>query len=281
MIAAKIEGRLGNQLFQYAFIYSAAKHLDTSFYIDQGIEKFKLYDYFEIEKGLFYPLESYLFKISGFKNFFNYHLKKLFYVILKFIFLNKEVMIKDYEQPVEEVLRTLQNKSLYIGFFQSEKYFIEFNSEIKSLFTVKKKYRNHFSTIFNEFKTKKNLVVIHVRRGDYLDLGYAHNSSYYLKAIDTLNLVEPFYVFISDDVEFVEKEFRHIHEKYVSRYNEIIDFQFLINADACILSKSSFSWWGAFLNCKKAKIIVPDTLEHNGLSMKVSSDYTLNSWIRV
>jgi hypothetical protein len=34
-----------------------------------------------------------------------------------------------------------------------------------------------------------------------------------------------------------------------------MDFQHLLNADVCIISNSTFSWWGAWLNNKPTKVI--------------------------
>lgn len=78
MVSTKIQGRLANQLFQYAFIYAIAKRLNTCFYIDKSIEKFKLPKYFNIKKDLFYPLDFYLFSIKDQKHIFSYHLKEYF-----------------------------------------------------------------------------------------------------------------------------------------------------------------------------------------------------------
>ena len=48
MIAVKLEGRLGNQLFQYAFAYASAKKLKTTFYLDKSTDNFLLPRYFLI-----------------------------------------------------------------------------------------------------------------------------------------------------------------------------------------------------------------------------------------
>jgi len=72
-----------------------------------------------------------------------------------------------------------------------------------------------------------------------------------------LTIENPYYIFISDDLSYIEEEFDYLKEKYISKHNDIIDFQFLLNADICILSNSSFSWWGAYLNNKKATVFAP------------------------
>ena len=71
MIAVRLEGRLGNQLFQYAFIYAAARKLNTSFYLDKSIEKFLLPQYFEVKNDFIRVLDNNIFSVTGYKNIFS------------------------------------------------------------------------------------------------------------------------------------------------------------------------------------------------------------------
>ena len=257
MIAVRIEGRLGNQLFQYAFIYSAAKKLNTSFYCDKGIEKFKLYDYFDIQKDLFYPLDRYVFNTEGFKNIFNYHLRRFAYKVADNILLKKKPVIIDNEDDVVEAIQRLENKKLYYGFFQSQEYFKQYENDIKTLFKIKIEFKEKFAALYSKLDLTKTIVVVHVRRTDYVGMGIAVDIEYYHNAIKRVRDENSFFVFISDDSKFVEEQFNDIEDKYISTHSEIIDFQFLMHADVCILSCSSFSWWGAYLNNKVSEVIVP------------------------
>ncbi len=83
------------------------------------------------------------------------------------------------------------------------------------------------------------------------------NYSYFHKAIESINNDRNYFIFVSDEPDTIENEFSYIKNKYISDNDEIIDFQFIIHADICILSNSSFSWWGAYLNIKQPKIIAP------------------------
>jgi len=62
----------------------------------------------------------------------------------------------------------------------------------------------------------------------------------------------------------------------------ITDFQIIMNADACIISNSSFAWWAAYLNSKKdKKIYCPE----HWLGFKIKREYPENiipgEWIKV
>jgi hypothetical protein len=48
MIGVKLEGRLGNQMFQYAFAYALAKATGQYFFIDQEKYAFDGRRYFEL-----------------------------------------------------------------------------------------------------------------------------------------------------------------------------------------------------------------------------------------
>lgn len=265
MIAVRVEGRLGNQLFQYAFIYSAAKRLNTSFYIDKGIEKFKLYDYFEIEKDLFYPLDRYVFSIAGFKNILNHHFKRFFYNISDYIFLQKRIIMENSSSTVKEALESLKDTSHYLGFYQSENYFLPYSREIRQLFTLKKKVADSYKIKFEKtLPTDKKLVAVHIRKTDYqgmgnLNLGGEDLSlpfSYYHNAIKELDWQTHYFIFTSDDQSGVEAEFDYLPFKHISYDDEITDFQHILNADICVIANSTFSWWGAYLNYKPHKQII-------------------------
>jgi hypothetical protein len=259
MIGLKIQGRLGNQLFQYSMAYTIAKQLKTSFFFDQSLEKFYLHQYFEIPNYRFATLDRYLFSIRGFKNLFSFYAKKI-----SFFFVEKIFIKRTLNEANIETLK-LQNKTLYVGYFQSENYFISFKDELLKNLKIKKKYLDRYQDKFEEkFKSKK-IITIHIRRGDYQNLpqwglGAADLRlplKYYRQTIKNYEK-DPsvLFVFIGDDQKYVEENFDYIKNKIVSKENEIIDFLHLVYADVCIISNSTFSWWGAYLNQKKNHMVI-------------------------
>jgi len=256
MISVRLEGRLGNQLFQYAFIYNASKKLNTSFYLDKSVDCLLLDKYFDIENDFCWCFDKYIFSIKGFKNIFSHHLKYKFYGLLKSLFSLKEVNVDNYADPVTKV-GSISNNTIYSGFFQSEQYFKEISGEIYSIFNVKDIYKTEFETVIRNSGIADKYVVIHIRRKDYIDLGFALDYEYFHRAIKSIHKEENYYVFISDEPDDIEQRFNYIKHKYISYQSEIIDFQFINYAATCILSNSSFSWWGAYLNQNKPYIIAP------------------------
>lgn len=256
MVAVRLEGRLGNQLFQYAFIYATAKKLNVRFYMDKSVDYLLIDKYFDIQNDFCHIPDNKIFSIKGYKNIFSHYLRWGFYYSLRKILLLKRETFSNFESPAKQ-LHKVKNGLLYEGFFQSEEYFIDYKNDIEKLFDIKKIYRASFQTIFDTLPKARKYITVHVRRGDYIDHKLAMPVSYYHQAISSIDQPDNYYIFVSDDSGFVKKEFAYIPNKYVSVNDEIIDLQFLINADICILSNSSFSWWGAYLNNKATDILAP------------------------
>lgn len=259
MISIKLEGRLGNQLFQFAFIYAASKKLDTSFYLDKSIVDFILPEYFVVKNDFLLALDNHIFSIKGYKYIFSIHLKKTFYLMLEKICFGKKKIIVNSDASASVALMNLRNGFMYKGYFQSEEYFKNFKEDLKTIFTIKQQYKTAFNNISATVSSSKKTVTVHIRRGDYVSTEYELPTNYYKTALSMISDEDNFYVFVSDDPLFIEQEFKYIENKYISYNSEIIDLQFLINADICILSNSSFSWWGAWLNNKPGKkVIAPE-----------------------
>jgi len=272
MIAVQIEGRLGNQLFQYAFIYAAAKKLKTSFYVDKSFQQYLIPQYFEVKKDRWHFFDENIFSIKGYKHFFHLYLKRGFYILVNQIYLRKNTISFSNNQPAEAAIAGLKDKTLYKGFFYSQSYFNQSVNDIRHLYKIKKQYIDRFEQIAKPLFTTEKRVVVHVRRGDYIDQDIALPISYYHRAIAETNGQDTGFIFISDDPAFVEENFGYLANKYISTNDDIIDLQFLMNAQVCILSPSSFSWWGAWLNQRPDKqVIAPEYW----LGFKEKKDYPM------
>lgn len=256
MVGVKLEGRLGNQMFQFAFAYATAKKLDTKFYLDRSIIAFLPAKYFDLPKNLDTKLDYSIFKIKGYKHFFSHHLKKAFYLFIKCFYRLQTIVIANENVPTEEI-KKIEPNTLIIGYFQSELYFLEARAAIKSFFSIKKPFRESFQQQLSNLPKDKPYIAVHIRRGDYRDLGLDLPYAYFHEAIEKIGDRDAFYVFLSDEPDQIENEFSYLPYKYISKQNEIIDFQFLTQANTCVLSNSSFSWWGAYLNSKQATIYAP------------------------
>jgi hypothetical protein len=241
MIGVRLDGRLGNQMFQYAFAYAESKRKNTSFFIDQLKSNFIVKDYFDL---------------NGYHPFMNSLKVKLFYSFLK----NNYATCKEEAGGLFDADADTGNKAYFHGYFQSEKYFSAFSDEIKREFTIrphwKRLFGEKYAAVFRDNKT----IAIHVRKTDYTDLGILQGDpkdmslpdDFFTGILKRIQKADDYrIIFISDDIDYCRRKFSHIPNACFENNEMIIDMQILMNADICIISHSSFSWWGAYLNRKK------------------------------
>jgi len=257
MIAIVLSGGLGNQLFQYAFIYNQHKKLNTAFFLVKNGTPIDLYKYFELEKNFFYRLDKLLFDHAGFKLLFSHYLRRGFYNRVCNRLTKRHILIDINEDP-NSVLQKADDNALYYGFYQSEIYFKGSADEILKAYSIKPKYLKAYDQKFSWLKKYQSVVVIHIRMADYKTAAGNKDSlilplGYYHKVIREIHAPDNFYVIMSDEINTIQKEFDYLENKYFSNESEIVDFQLMMNADVCIIANSTFSWWAAYLNNKKNK----------------------------
>jgi hypothetical protein len=71
------------------------------------------------------------------------------------------------------------------------------------------------------------------------------------------NLENPFFVFLSNDSEYIEKEFSYIKNKKISKNSVGVDIAIMRNCENAIVSNSTLSWWGINLITTRNKVIAP------------------------
>lgn len=144
------------------------------------------------------------------------------------------------------------------GYFQSEKYFKHCEKEIRKTFTLKEEYENNIRWKWNDI-LKTNTVSIHVRRGDYLNNQSFHPCpplKYFEKSIqyiETKYKIDNILIF-SDDIQWC-KENLDKNYIFVENQNEIDDMFLMSFCNHNIITNSTFSWWGAWLNKNENKIV--------------------------
>ncbi|MEQ9298874.1 MAG: alpha-1,2-fucosyltransferase [Cyclobacteriaceae bacterium] len=248
MIQIEINGRLGNHLFQYAFGISASRQLGTRF-------SFKNEDRLEIDE--YFELPSY--KRGFLKIPF---LIRLYDRVKSMIDTTRNVVVLDeYQTQVD-----LKDNVTYRGHFQSYDFFKEHEQLVRREFTIKEQFTKDFNSRYGDIFSTNEVIGVHIRRGDYLDVhlpelgskGLQLPISYYRKCLKEIcSNKNSIVYFASDDIEFVKKQFEN-KPNYIFSTNElIIDFIALSSVDKLITSNSSFSWWAGFLNQRCQKVYAP------------------------
>ena len=145
---------------------------------------------------------------------------------------------------------------IYHGYFQTEKYFPN-REHILYVFEPS-------SFVLEKIEKYKHLLegetcAIHVRRGDYSlsqeSKHHTKNMEWYRSAMDIIKADK--YIVFSDDVEYVKSNFIGDNFSFISD-KDYVELFLMSMCKHNIISSSSFSWWGAWLNKNpNKKVIAP------------------------
>ena len=262
MIVTKIQGGLGNQMFQWAYgrslslKYNKKLLIDRSFYTHQG----KIVRNFLLNK-------------------FNLELIDLDRNILNFE--NKRVRIlSDPNYYSGHILS--ENENYYLdGYWQSEKFFYE----NESLILLDFEYTSEkIINVYKEIDFENNMTIsLHVRRGDYVD---SHNMyplqsiEYYKNALDQIGKYDKLLIF-SDDISWCENNFNFDNMIFSRGFDPVEDVTLMSKCHHNIIANSSFSWWGAKLNQNKDKKVIAPSLWYGPKMNIETKDLIPESWIKI
>lgn len=101
----------------------------------------------------------------------------------------------------------------------------------------------------------ENLVFVHVRRGDYLtwpsrEYPAALDKQWYIKAMDQMRakVKTPIFLLLSDDPYYAKDCFGDQPDILISENDMQVDLALMSQCQHGILSASSFAWWGAWFS---------------------------------
>ena len=246
------EGRLGNQMFQYAFIRGMSKRYGYDFIIpDANANRFDNYGLFDC------------FELEGCKT-------------------------GEGSYPTSECRDTAFNQKFldecsdntnYSGVFQTEKYFANATEELRKDFTFKKDILDPCQEFIDNVG---DVIFLHVRRGNsnlvgkrgekwsYQLLQDYHplmKKEYYLEALSHFDESKKVIV-LSDTIDWCKNQDWLQDDRFLfsdSSYEIFDDGASVPYIDICLMSlcsggiiaNSSMSWWGAWLQNDRGKVIAP------------------------
>jgi hypothetical protein len=240
MIAVERRGRLGNQLFQFAFGIAASARLDTSFVMADD----------EL-RGLF-TLDGYANVLGRLSRSLSYRAQRAAHP-----FPVVKIANTDFTTPAEVVAR-LEDRRHYAGFFQSEDFFRDVADRVRAAFTPRREHRERFEQRYTGL-VGAPYVCCHIRRTDYLEWrgGAALPFSYYADALDVLGARDTPVVFVGDDLTNARRAFGDLPGVRFEQNDEVVDLQLLTHAESAVTSNSTFGWWGAWLGRPGRSIVTP------------------------
>ncbi len=273
MIVVKLIGGLGNQMFQYAAAKALALSQNKKLQIDKSaFENYKVHQYglhhFNIE-AFFFSSESRFVK----------RLRAIF-------FNNLDYQEKDFGYN-DEFFGLHGDWIFLTGYFQSEKYFKQYEKEIRADFIITSPLKKSTSDMVLQMQGT-NAVSIHFRRGDYVGnaLHDTKNEAYYHSAVALMEskVENPVFYVFSDDILWAKQNFTAKSKIVFVDFNDALsnfeDIMLMSNCKHNIITNSSFSWWGAWLNNNQDKIVIAPRIWFNDLSINVN-DLVPENWIKL
>ncbi len=291
MNIVRINSGLGNQMFQYAFSVAMLQfEPDTKVDISEFNYR-KHHNGYELDRIFnIDPQYATIKETDRLADVSKSLLSEIRRKFLKNKLKTTGSLVIEQEPPVYKPQLLELKNTYFIGFWQSEKYFISIADKILQEFTFKIPLDKTNAEIAEKIQNT-NAVSIHFRRGDYLKKSRAHITStvctvdYYRRAITYIaeKTDNPYFFIFSDDMDWVKENFILENAHYInnnSGKNSYRDMQLMSLCKHNIIANSSFSWWGAWLNRSADKIVcapeiwfrqidMPDIISENWVKIKV------------
>lgn len=269
IIIVRLYGGLGNQLFTYA----AAKRLsifnNCKLYIDAGSGFFRDRKYKRSYRLDSFEITSPTASWGSFLGLIITYTRRIFESVNEKLSVTNKIIIHQKKISFDPELLSLQviNPVLFEGFWQSEGYFKDIESTIRSEFRFKQSLVKEILPFTTQIDFSKG-VAIHVRhfkdehhsnQGNIKDDYYERSIEFYQKLIPDAE----FWLF-SDDPKRALLKFEGIKIKCIpissilKDSNEIKELFMMSQFRNFIIGNSTFSWWGAWLSeYSDKKVVAP------------------------
>jgi len=280
---------LGNQMSQYSFYLQKKKSNSESSLITfcKDHNGFELNKVFNINY------------VASFKENFLYILFRILIaekggasikVLKKFLnFFGIKITRENYNYNFQEkYLNVSKGINFYLGGWHTEKYFKSVSEKIKMAFIFQIPSDKLNQQIIEDINTT-NSISVHIRRGDFLNkdninlFGQVCSRAYYEMAIKRIEKKidnSHFFVF-SNDMDWVKQNLVMKNVSYVNcntGQNSWKDMYLMTICKHNIIANSTFSWWGAWLNKNKNKIVI---CPHRFLNNDTYTDIYPDSWVKI
>lgn len=261
MIIVKLQGGLGNQMFQYALGRTLSLRHKATLKFDCSYLKSAN------QSGRFLEIDGFQIKLEeATKNEIARYRGILAKISDKLKKENRKKYILEKSRFFDPSILE-RNDGYFDGHWNSERYFKEYENPIRRDFQLKNPLGPKALETQWEIAKSKKAVSVHIRRGDYVSIqkiAAVHGALplfYYETACDKIleKFPDAHFFVSSDDIGWAKENFP---KKYLAIFvssPEIANYEELILMSLCkhnIIANSTFSWWGAWLNQNSEKIVI-------------------------
>ncbi|XP_064609556.1 galactoside alpha-(1,2)-fucosyltransferase 2-like [Liolophura sinensis] len=265
-LCVDLNGRLGNQMFEFASLLGIARH---------------------------HSMTPAIPKDSQLRNIFNVNVTDIDKEISSGFTHIGQMRDCDFD-PISADFGSNLTMS---GYFQSWRYFSNVFPELRKQFTFKddivKRARLALETSIQSqhphFSLENaTLVGVHVRRGDMvqpemIQFGYAVGSKGYLfRAVDNFRSKYRSVMFIvcSNDMGWTKEKLPHQVSTFITGQEAEVDMAILSLCNHTVMTVGSYGWWSAFLTGGTTTYQIQQTIPGTELDKRFNlTDYMLPDWI--
>ena len=276
-------GRLGNQLFQYAFAKSLQKKYGGKIYLNIYELKHWSHKFKHTQGGFGYDMANFRLdeevvledvKPKWFANLHNPFVKvfrKLFSRTYFKILSKKGYLI--WMKSSYVAIPEINSDTIFVcGFWQNIKYFECVEKELQELIVPSTEISESNKELYG-LALNKESVCISIRGGNYLyptlkEKFFVCDKEYFYNSIEFViaNIDNPTFIVFSDDIPWVKEymQFEVVFPNCKFSYetgNDTVEEKLHLMT-ACknfIISNSTFSWWAQFLAKNSDKLVIaPD-----------------------
>ena len=274
-------GRMGNQMFQYAALVGIAKQCGFDFRIPDHSKA----PHFNRKVGANIITEYHELQ----------HCFEMLHCGDRYgIIDGDEIELHESHEFCEELFKECPNHVTLNGYFQSEKYFKNAEKLLRLDFRFKEhiidEVENHFSSYLNE---EPVCILVRDFNPDY-DYPNCENNhinippEFYEKSIDILGR-DRMYIICSNNIELTKKQEVFQGDNFI--FNEVVptdiykghfDLCLMSMCQDFIISNSTFAWWGAWLGDGIGKrVLIPTPWYGPGLSHINTDDLYPDEWEKI
>jgi hypothetical protein len=268
MIISKLQGGLGNQMFQWAYAKHLSKTYETNFYLD---------------------ISFYNHQIGVTKR--EYDLTKFPNIIANILPNENELWNKETIKPIKGIsdnfifneLQYDDGNHFYLdGFWQTEKYFKGSRDVIIKELSPSEDVKNKLLSKYTQLG--EDNISLHIRRTDYIAptnlVLTIQPIEYYQNAIEFINEYDNIFIF-SDDIQWCKENLSFNNMVFVEGNDDVEDIWIMSLCNKNVIANSSFSWWGAWLNDNDNKVVVAPKDWFINSSNLSSGDIIPKNWIKI
>ncbi|MDR3715401.1 MAG: alpha-1,2-fucosyltransferase [Puia sp.] len=295
MVIIKLQGGLGNQMFQYAFAKALAEVNDEELLVDDSFYKQEIgnVDKRTLELGLFPSIKIRYASRWLASSFYQY--SRWDNRLRKLLGFKKRNLIREENFRYHESYLKTAFPVLLDGLFQTERYFCDQRELIHKIFQFPSFSEQDPNRSYLQKIESSNSVSVHVRRGDYVKFAVTQSfhgtcsTAYYRNAIQYFRdrIPDCKFFFFSDEPDWVKENlsFEGINSAIVSLNKGTDSWKDMRLMSCCkhnVVANSSFSWWGAWLNKQEGKeVIVPAQWFRTTDPFFDTTDLVPGSWMKL